>query len=213
MKLYIISGLGADFSVFENITFPRSVEPIFIPWLMPEGNECLENYIWRMSQKINPKEPFALLGYSFGGIIVQEIHRKMPAKKVIILSSVKSHEEMPFIGKFFNKFSIIPLLPISNFEKNAMFAKLFIGRFIESDASLVNKYFVIQNPEYIKWSLDKIVHWKSEKNPEVIQISGDQDLAFPIKYLQPDYCIHGATHMLPATHGKEVSSILREILP
>ncbi len=76
MKLYIISGLGADFKILENIKFPDTVEPIFIPWLIPENNESFEHYVRRMAEKIDFSEPFALLGYSFGGFIVQEINKK-----------------------------------------------------------------------------------------------------------------------------------------
>jgi UDP-N-acetylmuramyl pentapeptide phosphotransferase/UDP-N-acetylglucosamine-1-phosphate transferase len=42
---------------------------------------------------IDDSKPFFLLGYSFGGIIVQEINRKKPAAKTIILGSIKSQKE------------------------------------------------------------------------------------------------------------------------
>ena len=73
MKLYIISGLGADRSVFEHINFPSEMELHFIDWLVPEQNEEFDHYVNRMAESINPDEDFCLLGYSFGGIIVQEI--------------------------------------------------------------------------------------------------------------------------------------------
>jgi hypothetical protein len=36
MKLYIISGLGADEKVLEKLTFNPEVEVVHIPWLIPE---------------------------------------------------------------------------------------------------------------------------------------------------------------------------------
>ena len=50
MKLYIISGLGADRSVFENINFPSGMELHFIDWLIPEQNEEFDHYVNRMAR-------------------------------------------------------------------------------------------------------------------------------------------------------------------
>ena len=45
MKLYVISGLGADKKVFENINFPEKFsEIIFIEWLMPVSYTHLDVY-------------------------------------------------------------------------------------------------------------------------------------------------------------------------
>ena len=80
MKLYVISGLGADKTVFENIVFPEKFsEIIFIDWLIPETEETFEHFVKRMAKPIDEKEKFCLLGYSFGGIMVQEINPKKKA--------------------------------------------------------------------------------------------------------------------------------------
>ena len=41
MKIYIVSGLGADFKVLERIEFPKHCELIFIDWLIPEKKMSL----------------------------------------------------------------------------------------------------------------------------------------------------------------------------
>ncbi|MBT0548697.1 alpha/beta hydrolase [Riemerella anatipestifer] len=212
MKLYIISGLGADFKILENIKFPDTVEPIFIPWLIPENNESFEHYVCRMAEKIDFSEPFALLGYSFGGFVVQEINKKIkPAEKVVLLASIKSDSEMPKLGYFFKKMRLIKLLPISFFSEKSVFVYSFIRKFIEADSPRVDKYFRVRDPYYLKWSLDKIVNWEFEKTENIVQIMGDKDIAFPIQNSQPDYIIKNATHLFPATKAKEVSEILRKI--
>ncbi len=93
MKIYVVSGLGADFTVLEKLQFPQHHEVVFLDWLIPLLNEGLVDYAERMAEKIDDWEPFYLLGYSFGGIMVQEIHKIKPARKVVILGSIKSDKE------------------------------------------------------------------------------------------------------------------------
>ena len=50
----------------------------------------------------------------------------------------------------------------------------------------------------------------SKENPEIIQISADKDIVFPIKNSNPNYVIKGATHLFPVTKAKEVSAILEK---
>ena len=88
MKIYVISGLGADFKVLEKLKFPKQLEVVFLDWLMPERGESFHHYVERMAGKIDDSQPFYLLGYSFGGIMVQEIDKIKPAEKIVILGSI-----------------------------------------------------------------------------------------------------------------------------
>jgi hypothetical protein len=102
MKLYTISGLGADEKVLEKLTFNPEIEVVHIPWLIPEENEDFHHYVSRMANTIDHPEPFYLLGYSFGGIIVQEIHKLKPAKRIVILGSIRCDAEKSKQTEVFN---------------------------------------------------------------------------------------------------------------
>ena len=80
----MISGLGADFKVLERLPFPENLEVVFIDWLIPEKDETFSHYVERMAEKIDVSEPFYLLGYSFGGILVQEIDKIKPANTIFL---------------------------------------------------------------------------------------------------------------------------------
>ena len=69
----------------------------------------------------------------------------------------------------------------------------------------------MQNPTYLKWSINRILEWKHEENPKVIQILADKDIVFPVKNSKPNYVIKGGTHLFPVTKAKEVSKILEEV--
>lgn len=211
MKLYVISGLGADFKVLEKLTFSENIEINYIDWLIPEKNETFENYVKRMASKIDRSEPFYLLGYSFGGIMVQEINKIYPAEKVVILGSIKSHKEASVLMKIGRATNIPAHLPSRFYsEKSAYFYGIF-RKIIDPKNPKLLQYFNVRNPYYLKWSIEKIVKWNCDQNPDVIQILADKDIVFPIKKCKPDFVIRNATHLFPATKYKEVSAILKTI--
>ena len=210
MKLYIISGLGADRSVFEKIVFPAHLEVVFIDWLIPQPDEEFYHYVERMAENINTEEDFYLLGYSFGGIIVQEIHKKYPAKKVLIMASIKSSlgkSKLMMIGK---KSKIYKYIPTSAFNEKSYSFYAFMRHLFDPQNPKILKYFTVRDPYYIKWSIEKVLDWEAEENPDIIQILADKDIVFPIENSTPNYVIRGATHLFPITKAKEVSRILEK---
>ena len=210
MKLYVISGLGADFKVLEKLKFPDDIEVEFLDWIIPEKEETFQHYVEKMAERIQEEE-FYLLGYSFGGIVVQEIHKIKKAKKVVILGSIKSHLEKSRWIKA-GKFTRIPkYLPVGFFNDRSTQIYTYIRKLIEPKNPTILKYFQVRDPYYLKWSIEKITDWESEEDQNVIQILADRDIVFPIKNSKPDYIIKNATHLFPATKHKEVSLLLEKI--
>ncbi|UMQ41857.1 alpha/beta hydrolase [Chryseobacterium sp. Y16C] len=208
MKIYIVSGLGADFKVLEKLEFPKQHEIVFIDWLIPEKNESFAAYIKRMAEKIDDSQPFYLLGYSFGGIMVQEINKLKPAEKVVILGSIKSDKEKSRLIRAGEITRIPKILPESLFNEKTTRAYSVLRKFFDPKKPKVLQYFRVKDPYYLKWSVEKISEWKFEETSKVVQILGDRDIVFPIKNSKPDYIIKGGTHLFPATKFKEVSRIL-----
>ncbi|ASW74293.1 hypothetical protein IQ37_07945 [Chryseobacterium piperi] len=211
MKIYIVSGLGADFKVLEKLEFPAHLEPVFIDWLIPERNESFSQYIERMAAKIDDSEPFCLLGYSFGGIMVQEINAVKHAEKVVIMGSIKSDREKSRLIRTGQITRIPKLLPERFFNEKNTRVYSVMRKFFDPKNPKVLQYFRVKDPYYLKWSIEQISDWKFEETPGVIQILGDRDVVFPIKNSKPDYIIKGGTHLFPATKYKEVSKLLGEI--
>lgn len=211
-KLYIISGLGADYAVLEKLRFPSHIEVIFIPWLIPENEETFSHYIARMASKIDNSEPFYLLGYSFGGIVVQEIAKLIPPKKTIILGSIRSYREKSWIMQMDQYLKITRLLPTNFFNANSMRVYFFLRKIFDFSEEALQTYFRVKDSYYLHWCIRQISQWKGENLPGVIQILGDKDIVFPIHKCHPDYTIHQGTHLFPVTKHREVSRILEKIL-
>ncbi len=210
-KLYIISGLGADFKVLEKLKFPDSFEVVFLDWLMPEKGEQFQDYVMRFAEKIDDRKPFCLLGYSFGGLIVQEINKIKRAEKIVILGSIRSEKEKSKFIKAGELTGLPKYLPVRLFNDSSAKVYSMIRKFIDPKNPKLLQYFTVRDPYYLKWSIEKITAWKSEETPEVIQILGDRDIVFPISRCRPDFIIKGGTHLFPATRSKEVSAILEKV--
>ena len=211
MKLYTISGLGADEKVLEKLTFNPAIEIVHIPWLIPDLDEDFHHYVSRMSELIDDSEDFYLLGYSFGGILVQEIHKLKPAKKVVIMGSIRCDAEKSKLILAGQKTNAVKYIPLRIFNDKSTLFYTFFRRLFDPKNPKLTQYFRVKDPYYLKWSMDKVAHWKFDKIPDVIQISADKDIVFPLKNSQPDFVIKNATHLFPVTKHKEVSEILKTI--
>ena len=208
----MISGLGADDLVLSKLVFPEGIEPVFIPWLIPNKDESLDNYVDRMSEGIDTSSPFALFGYSFGGVIVQEIHRKKEAAKIVILGSIKNESECSNFIKLGGWLQFPKRMPLSVFNEKSTVVYTVLRKIFDPRNPKLMQYFRMKDPYYLKWSMDKMVNWKSHPlNIPVIQVMGTKDIVFPIKKCHPDFTIEGGSHLFPVTKSKEVSKVLSKI--
>ncbi len=211
-NIFVVSGLGADFSVLQRIEFPPEFNVVFLDWLMPEKKESFEHYVQRMADRVDDSAPFYLLGYSFGGLIVQEISRIKPAQKILILGSIRSGKEKSSLLKTGEITRLFKYIPAKLLDPNLKLMKYGLHYLFGATSSNVLKYFTFRDNRYLKWSLYHIAHWHAEPVEGVIQILGDKDHIFPIKNSKPDYVISGGTHLFPVTKSREVSTIIREVL-
>ena len=115
--IYLVPGLAASSKIFEFLNFDEDKFSIhLLEWLLPKGsNEPLENYAYRMSLLVKQQDA-VLIGVSFGGILVQEMSKFLNPKKVIIISSVKSYNELPNHLKLLKKTKAYKLFPVKAVE-------------------------------------------------------------------------------------------------
>ena len=115
-------GLAASSMVFENIKLDSKKYSLHrIDWIQSKKSESLNAYCFRLSKKIKHDNPI-LLGVSFGGIIVQELDKIINVKKLIIVSSVKSHKEFPILYKIARDYQLNNALPFGMFDNFIKFS-------------------------------------------------------------------------------------------
>ena len=125
VNIYLMPGMAANPSIFENIKLPKSeFRIIWLEWFIPEKNESLAHYAKRMCDKVDQPN-VVLLGVSFGGILVQEMAKFITVKKLIVVSSIKSKHELPKhmqLLKVTKAYKILPTQLVGNIDLLSKFA-------------------------------------------------------------------------------------------
>ena len=211
MKIYFISGLGADEKAFQSLQLP-GVQPIHLNWVPPLKKESIEAYAQRMADRITEPDP-VIIGLSFGGIMAIEIAKLIPVKKLIIISSAKGKQELPpyfTICRYIPFHKLMPLRVISMNEK-AMFY-IFGTRTIEQKKNLVS---IINNSitGFNEWAIDRIVNWTNKQIPaKLVHIHGDADKLLPYRFVKADHTISNGGHFMIVNQAKEISALLQKLI-
>jgi pimeloyl-ACP methyl ester carboxylesterase len=213
IPVYFMPGLAASPSIFERIDLDESIfEMCLLEWEIPLDKESLSDYALRMTKNIKHQNP-VLIGVSFGGILVQEMARHINARKVIIISSVRSNLEFPRrmkIGKSTKAYKLIPMQILLNVEKLAKFS---FGEKINKRIQLYEKFLSVRDLRYLQWAVESVILWdRSEIDEKVIHIHGDKDDVFPIKYINSCIVVKGGTHIMILNKYKWLNENLPSII-
>ena len=212
MKVYFISGLGADQRAFYKIKLPRGYQSVYLDWITPLANEAFADYAKRFSQSISRDEEFVLVGLSFGGMLASELAKIVSPKKLIIISSLSSYKELPWYFKLAGKLGIHRIISPSLY-KHATIMNRFMGAGNKEMKSIVYSYVNNIDPAFIRWSLNVIVHWShTERLSDLVHIHGSNDHLLPYRYVQADYMIKNGGHLMVMNKADEVNSVLHEVL-
>ncbi|MFI5135800.1 MAG: hypothetical protein ACHQD9_08110, partial [Chitinophagales bacterium] len=173
----------------------------------------LQHYCGRLSSFIDASDENIYIGVSFGGILAQEISKIIPAKKIIIISSIKSDKEKPawfVLPKLIPLYSLIPSKALKNFL-------VFISEMVTHKTKEEKSRFRIlvneANDDVIRWGVKQVLIWKQAVPPAgTFHIHGDKDILFPIRRIKADYVIHGGAHFMIMRNVKEINQLLLSLL-
>ena len=212
IAVYCMPGMAANPIIFEYLELPKPFEIHYLSWIPPKKNEMLSKYAKRMSTRIIHQTP-VLLGVSFGGILVQEMTKYIKTRNVVIVSSVKNKDELPFpmkIAKKTNAHKLLPTQWIKNLDNLALFN---IGKGIIKRLELYERYLSERNPEYLKWAIDNVVNWNQKKFIDgIIHIQGASDNVFPVKNISEPFIKIKGGHAIIITRANWFNSELPKLL-
>ncbi len=212
MKVYFISGLAADCRVFKHIKLPTGFEAVYLDWISPLKNESLQSYAFRMAEKMDTSQPFALVGLSMGGMIATEIANKFNQATCILLSSVPTHKQMPGYFKWAYLFNLHKMVPIGLLQKISIL-KRGLAPDSNEDRALLKQVIKDSDPAFIRWAMHAILGWKNEAIPASLwQIQGDKDEILPIRWARPTHRVQGGNHLMIMSKAQELNAFLREAL-
>ena len=210
-NIYCVSGLGADERVFQKLKL-EGYQPIHIRWLEPEKNENIADYAKRLATQINSERPI-LIGLSFGGIIAVEIAKQIETEKVILISSTKNQQEVPFYFQIFRWFPIYRLLPASLI---LWFGQLLAAWFFSletlAERQLFKAILLDTNAKFMKWAIHQVVTWKNELVPDnLYHIHGESDRIFPYRFVREDFSIAHGGHFMIMNRAELISQLIQKI--
>jgi hypothetical protein len=206
-------GMAANPTIFEHIKLSKAKYEIhWLEWQIPEKTETLQAYAKRMCSYIQ-HDDIVLLGVSFGGILVQEMSKYLTIKKLFVVSSVKSHHELPKrfkLIKYTKAYKILPTQLVSNID---LLAKYAFGETIKKRVDLYKKYLSVSDKTYLDWAIKQVVCWDQEEpHPEAIYIHGDKDLVFPHSCGGNCITIKDGTHIMVITKYKWFNENLPQLI-
>lgn len=212
MKVYFISGLGADSRVFRHLQLPPGFEAVYLDWIKPLQNEPLRDYAMRLAEKIDTSRPFAIVGLSMGGMMAVEISKLYHPVITVLLSSVPGSAHLPFYYRAAARLRLHKIVPVSML-KSASIVKRFFTAEKDEDKKLLQQLIRDTDPAFIRWALNAIVHWNCKDFPgKYIHIHGTGDWLLPIRYTKPTHVIQKAGHLMVLTKATEINRILKDAL-
>jgi pimeloyl-ACP methyl ester carboxylesterase len=210
-NIYCVTGLGADEKAFGRLKI-NGYSLQCLKCLPPLKNENLFFYAKRMLMQIEEKSPI-ILGLSFGGMIAIEMAKQMEIGKLILISTVKTSNEIPRWMRLSGAFKLHKILPIktNRFTEKADDRRLGIET--AEEKLLVDSYRKNADQEYINWAVAQILTWKNQWLPKnFFHIHGEKDRMFPVKNVNPTHIIKNGTHIMIVNKADEISICIEQIL-
>lgn len=211
--VYFVPGLAAGKEIFRNIVLPvKQYEIHILEWFIPSKGDTIAQYAEQMAQRV-VHENAVLVGVSFGGVMAQEMSLFLNLKKLIIVSSVKSKDELPLRLKLVRKTGAYKLLPTGWALSVKDLTKLAIGPRSKKRLRLYQEYLSMRDKYYLDWAIKQMVCWERDTPvPGVEHIHGDMDSVFPMKHIRDAQCLEGGTHVMILNKGAKVSKLLEKTM-
>ena len=208
MKLYCISGLGADKRVFDLLKVNHKL--IHLDWITPLKNENCIDYSTRLASSIDTTKPFGLIGVSFGGMIAVEIAKQLNSDITILISSTETKHGLRSIYRSLGKTKIINLMPEFCFKIPKPIAYYL---FSAKNKSLLADILNDSDLKLTKWSVKQIINWtNTTKIKNCYKIGGNHDRMIPQNTDSNTKIINDTGHFMIVDKADEVSQIINSIL-
>lgn len=182
-----------------------------VPWIEPRARESLGKYAARLAATISAVEPVVVCGVSFGGIVARELALQLNAKACVLVSSVRSPAQFPPLFRVCR--------PLARLNVDATLNSLgtlaaAVPRRLRTPATARLAKLAGEAGAWRRWATTAVLRWQAAPELDtipVVQIHGDLDATFPIRYIISDVVIPGGGHLLALTHAAEIVKVLAEL--
>lgn len=203
--IFVFSGLGADERVFRKIQF-QGFLVTHVKWIPPLQNESIDSYAKRILTQVTSPNPI-LIGLSFGGIMAIEVAKLIGTEKVILISSAKTREEIPFYYRAIGYTRLHRLIPAKLLKSSNFLTNWFFAVKTPEEKALLKNILEDTDPVFLKWAIDKILTWKHfGPNPVPLNhLHGDRDRILPVRFVLNPILIKGGGHLMTLDKHEEIN--------
>jgi pimeloyl-ACP methyl ester carboxylesterase len=211
LPLILLSGMGADHRLLQRATAGLG-DVRAARWIEPTPGESLREYAWRMAAAVDPGEPCLVGGVSLGGMIAVEMAAHLQARAVVLISSIRSPDELPRRWRVFRR--VARWLPPFCFGVPQFFVAGFYrlaGRRIGPIWRELLEQYLQTDWRFLRWSTLALLSWTPPEPPSVpiVQIHGDRDFMLPHRLTRPDVVVEGIGHLLIVQRADAVGEFLK----
>jgi len=209
-KAFLIPGLALNPEVTGNIEMP-DYEKIYIRWIDPAGDESMKSYAYRIIDiyQIPSDESILIVGHSMGGLLAQQIALIRPHARLILISTVKNAQEIPWKIRFLRHGFAYHLASKSLILKTLSLWGWYHGyNEPELQNALTSEVESLSNA-YLIWAYKQIIHWNGlPLQNDFIHIHGDMDKTFPIENISNCLTLSGGDHLMIYKRAQEINNLI-----
>ncbi len=209
--VYLLPGLANDHTVFSQLEL-QNVNSIHIPWVEPLKKESIEAYALRLCAYITTPNP-TIIGLSFGGMVAIEMAKHISIQKIILISSAKCKQEIPYYLRLLGKTGLQHIAPPLLILTPTPLSYWFFGLKEKAHKQKLAYILLHSSHSIYKWSLNALLLWKNTSIPSnLVHIQGTADRILPLRFVKADYTIKGGGHFMVFSHAEQVSALLLHII-
>lgn len=212
--IYFISGLGADWRMFQFLKLPDHLHQQQIKWVPPlHLDEPLETYVQRLLPQIQDTDKPIFVGFSFGGLVAIELAKLLKPRKIILISSLATRHALPWYYRLAGKTLLHKHMPFKLMQNTYPLAPFFFGAHTPYERRMLKSVFFRINEKFLRWALGRLLDWKQEAvPPNLAQIHGTDDKILPLFDSEEIIKIQHGEHLMVIHRAEEVSNVLSRIL-
>jgi len=211
--IYLIPGQGADERLFNHLDIAEPYEVKHIIYKTPKEGTTLKQYAQQLSSQIDTTQRFMLIGVSLGGMLATEMSDFLSPEKVIIISSAKHKNELPFRYRFQQKLPLYKAVSSNMAKKGALFMQPIVEPDRNKEKDTFVKMLEDKDPDFLRRTIAMIINWDRTEAPKnIIHIHGDKDNTIPIRNVAVDFKVDKGSHMMTLTRGKEISILINRLI-